>query len=332
MPREQLMGHFFRALDRLVPIAQRAGTSLYVENMSFAFLPAIDELLAALDTYGNDDLGIVYDVANAWFIREDIAEGLRKCARRLRLVHYSDTGRSIYRHDAVGLGTVPFAVVPPVLAEIGHRGRPMLETSRPSPTGRSRKASRSCLRSDTAGRVHPDAPGAWRGVSRPRVAGYSVRGRNARQTQHERASGRTTREGGAAPMKLPAHDRYDWSPITKRQTYAWPGDKRLAVYFCNNIEYFAFGAGLGSDSATGTAPQSQRNYAWRDYGNRVGIWRLFDLFDELACPLAHNINAVVLDRHPEIGERMLARGDEFVATAAATRSARATCGRRPRPR
>jgi len=114
-------------------------------------------------------------------------------------------------------------------------------------------------------------------------------------------------------MKLPAHDRYDWSPITKRQTYAWPGDKRLAVYFCNNIEYFAFGAGLGSDSATGTAPQSQRNYAWRDYGNRVGIWRLFDLFDELACPLAHNINAVVLDHHPEIGERMLARGDEFVA-------------------
>jgi peptidoglycan/xylan/chitin deacetylase (PgdA/CDA1 family) len=114
-------------------------------------------------------------------------------------------------------------------------------------------------------------------------------------------------------MKLPAHDRYDWSPITKRQTYAWPGDKRLAVYFCNNIEYFAFGAGLGSDSATGAAPQTQRNYAWRDYGNRVGIWRLFDLFDELACPLAHNINAVVLDHHPEIGERMLARGDEFVA-------------------
>ncbi len=133
MPREQLMGHFFRALDRLVPIAQRAGTSLYVENMSFAFLPAIDELLAALDTYGNDDLGIVYDVANAWFIREDIAEGLRKCARRLRLVHYSDTGQSIYRHDAVGLGTVPFAVVPPVLAEIGHRGRPMLEIIAPEP-------------------------------------------------------------------------------------------------------------------------------------------------------------------------------------------------------
>ena len=80
-------------------------------------------------------------------------------------------------------------------------------------------------------------------------------------------------------MKLPTHNRYDYVPITKRADYTWPGGKRLAVYFCNNIEYFAFGAGLGSDSATGTAPQSQRNYAWRDYSNRVGVWRMFDLFD-----------------------------------------------------
>jgi sugar phosphate isomerase/epimerase len=131
MPRERLMGHFYRALDRLVPVAQRAGTSLWIENMPFAFLPAIDELMAALDTYGNDDLGIVYDVANAWFIKEDIAAGLRKCARRLRLVHYSDTGHGVYRHDAVGLGTLPFAIPLPVLSEIGHNGLPMLEIVAP---------------------------------------------------------------------------------------------------------------------------------------------------------------------------------------------------------
>ncbi|MGE0701348.1 MAG: polysaccharide deacetylase family protein [Hyphomicrobiaceae bacterium] len=114
-------------------------------------------------------------------------------------------------------------------------------------------------------------------------------------------------------MKLPAHDRYDYVPITKRQDYTWPGGKRLAVYFCNNIEYFAFGSGLGSDSAVAGAPQTQRNYAWRDYGNRVGIWRMFDLFDELQCPLTHNLNSLILDHHPAIGERMLSRGDEFVA-------------------
>ena len=113
-------------------------------------------------------------------------------------------------------------------------------------------------------------------------------------------------------MKLPAHDRYDYVPLPKRQLYTWPDGKRLAVYFANNIEYFAFRAGIGSDSAVQGAPQTQRNYAWRDYGNRVGIWRMFDLFDELDLPLAHNIHASILTHHPEIGERMLARGDEFV--------------------
>ena len=114
-------------------------------------------------------------------------------------------------------------------------------------------------------------------------------------------------------MKLPAHTRYDYVPITRRRDYTWPGGKRLAVYFCNNIEYFAFGAGQGSDSAVQGAPQTQRNYAWRDYGNRVGIWRMFDLFDDCDAPLAHNLNSMILEHHPEIGERMLKRGDEFVA-------------------
>jgi L-ribulose-5-phosphate 3-epimerase len=129
MPRERLIGHFYRALDRLAPLAEKAGTQLYLENMPFAFLPGIDELLAALDRYGRKDIALIYDVANGWFIKEDIAEALRKCARsgRLKLVHYSDTGHSVYRHDAVGLGTVPFALVPPVLKEIGHAERPMLE-------------------------------------------------------------------------------------------------------------------------------------------------------------------------------------------------------------
>ena len=59
-------------------------------------------------------------------------------------------------------------------------------------------------------------------------------------------------------MKLPSHNRYDYVPITERAEYTWPDGKRLAVYFCNNIEYFAFGTGLGSDSAVQGAPQTQR--------------------------------------------------------------------------
>ena len=56
-------------------------------------------------------------------------------------------------------------------------------------------------------------------------------------------------------MKLPAHSRYDYVPITKRPAYDWPEGKRLAVTFNNNIEHFAFGAGLGSDSTGAPAPR-----------------------------------------------------------------------------
>src|SRR6201996_8593846 len=90
-------------------------------------------------------------------------------------------------------------------------------------------------------------------------------------------------------MKLPAHNRYDYIPIHRRPQYEWPGGARLAVTFNNNIEHFAFGAGLGSDSTGAATPQSQRNYAWRDYGNRVGLWYYFDLLDEFALPGAHNV-------------------------------------------
>src|SRR5271169_3506231 len=74
---------------------------------------------------------------------------------------------------------------------------------------------------------------------------------------------------GGKPVKLPAHNRYDYVPIHKRPQYEWPEGARLAVAFCNNIEYFAFGAGLGADPSGTPTPQSYRNYVWRDYGNRV---------------------------------------------------------------
>jgi L-ribulose-5-phosphate 3-epimerase len=126
-PRERLVGYFFAALDELVPTAERQGTQLWVENMAFAFIPDIDGLMVALDDYGNNDIGIVYDVANGHFIKEDIAQGLRRCRERLKLVHLSDTNQQLYRHDPVGLGDVPFVVVPPVLAEVGYTRMPMLE-------------------------------------------------------------------------------------------------------------------------------------------------------------------------------------------------------------
>ena len=126
-PTERLTGHFFAALERLLPLAEKAGTALWVENMPFAFLPTIEGLMGALARFGADQIGIVYDAANGHFIGEDVAGGLKACRERLRLVHLSDTDQFTYKHAAVGTGTVPFQGIPAVLAEIGHTRRPMLE-------------------------------------------------------------------------------------------------------------------------------------------------------------------------------------------------------------
>eukprot|EP01031_Cornospumella_fuschlensis_P048611 gene48611-59526_t len=112
--------------------------------------------------------------------------------------------------------------------------------------------------------------------------------------------------GEHRPMKLPAHHRYAHSAIPSRPVYDWPGGKRLALLVVNNIEHFAYRAGLGSDSTSPAPIQNQRSYAWRDYGNRVGLWNMLDMLDELGIPSAHNINSAALDACPEIGPALLA--------------------------
>ena len=114
-------------------------------------------------------------------------------------------------------------------------------------------------------------------------------------------------------MKLKAHGRYDYSAITERKDYSWPGGRRLAFCVTTNIECFAFGKGRGHDNAKHGEPQTHRNYAWRDYGNRVGIWRFFDLFDQFKLPAAHNTNSLLYDYAPQIFEAIRRRNDEIVA-------------------
>jgi sugar phosphate isomerase/epimerase len=126
-PREVLVGHFHAALDEMAPLAASAGTTLLVENMPFAFLPRIDELMRAVDAYGRDDIGIVFDVANSHFVGEDLGAALLGCAPRLKLVHLSDTDRSTYRHAPIGDGTVPFEQLPAALTAVAYDGPLVLE-------------------------------------------------------------------------------------------------------------------------------------------------------------------------------------------------------------
>ena len=126
-PRERLTDWFHQALDVLTPLAASRGTALWVENMPFAFLPRADEMMQTIEHYGDPRIGVVYDIANGVFAREDLGQGLRRVRDRLKLVHLSDTPLDVYRHAPVGTGVVPFSAVPPLLEEVGYTGPPMLE-------------------------------------------------------------------------------------------------------------------------------------------------------------------------------------------------------------
>jgi allantoinase len=111
---------------------------------------------------------------------------------------------------------------------------------------------------------------------------------------------------------LKTHGRYDYSAITKRPDYSWPGGKRLAVHLCLNAEHFSFGEGLGNDYSVPQPQPNVRSYAWRDYGNRVGAWRLLEFADAHQLPYALLINSALYDYCPELVAAYAARGDEIV--------------------
>ncbi len=114
-------------------------------------------------------------------------------------------------------------------------------------------------------------------------------------------------------MTHPHHDRYAYRPIVDRPVYDWPGGGRLAIYLGVNYEVFDFGGGLGAELAPSQTDPDVMNYAWRDYGNRVGAWRLFDLFDRLGLRTTALLNSDVLDRCPGLAEACRDRGDEIAA-------------------
>lgn len=96
-----------------------------------------------------------------------------------------------------------------------------------------------------------------------------------------------------------SHDRYPYSPITARPVYDWPGGRRLAIYVGLNLEWFSFGEGLGAELAPGGPQPDILNYAWRDYGNRVGVFRLAELFSALNWPVSLLVNSAMYEHAPE---------------------------------
>jgi peptidoglycan/xylan/chitin deacetylase (PgdA/CDA1 family) len=111
---------------------------------------------------------------------------------------------------------------------------------------------------------------------------------------------------------LASHNRYKYSGIDMRPRYRWPGGKSLALYVALNAEHFPFGSPGGIDLDRETKPWSQRSWLWREYGNRVGAWRLAALFDELKLNVGLIVNSEAYEHCPDLVARYRARGDEMI--------------------
>ncbi len=111
---------------------------------------------------------------------------------------------------------------------------------------------------------------------------------------------------------LPTHGRYGYSPITRRPDYAWRNGARLAVYVALGIEEYAFGGELTEDILAGAGHPDFVNTSWRDYGNRVGGFRLLDLLAGHGIAPAILLNTAVYDHAPDLLDAARRSGAEMV--------------------
>ncbi len=110
------------------------------------------------------------------------------------------------------------------------------------------------------------------------------------------------------------HGRYAYRAITGRPDYYWPGGKRLAVYVALGVECYAFGEGMVENLVPGgAAAHDVLNASWREYGNRVGAWRILDGMNRLGLPLTILMNSAVYQEAPSLAAAFRTSGCEIVA-------------------
>lgn len=111
---------------------------------------------------------------------------------------------------------------------------------------------------------------------------------------------------------LRTHGRYPYSSITSRRAYDWPNGTRLACYTAINVEQFPFGEGMGPELNPRHPEPDVVNYTWRDWGNRVGVWRLLEVLDEFGIPGSILLNTAIYEHCPDVAAAFRARGDEII--------------------
>ena len=96
---------------------------------------------------------------------------------------------------------------------------------------------------------------------------------------------------------------YDYSPIIDRPKIAWPNGKRVAFSVGLNVEHFEIGKPSTSIwEGTAHLRPDPLNHGWRDYGPRVGIWRMIESFDRHGIRASALLNSDVVAHYPQIIE------------------------------
>lgn len=103
--------------------------------------------------------------------------------------------------------------------------------------------------------------------------------------------------------------RYDYSPILHRPRLEWPGGARVALWLGPNVECFHMDKAL--PRVHEPLPDVQ-SYSLRDYGSRVGVFRLMEVFDRYDLRASVLLNAEVCVRHPAIIEEGNKRSWEWL--------------------
>jgi peptidoglycan/xylan/chitin deacetylase (PgdA/CDA1 family) len=107
---------------------------------------------------------------------------------------------------------------------------------------------------------------------------------------------------------------YDYSPIVSRPKLTWPNGARVAFYVGLNIEHYQVDKPSTSIfGGTAMLQPDPLNYGWRDYGVRVGIWRMMEALDRHKIRASVLLNSTVCKHYPQIIEAGKARNWAWLA-------------------
>lgn len=124
------LGWLSESLEHLLPRARQAGVRLLLENTPYCFRPTLEEMVGVVHDVGDENLAIVYDVANAAYIGEDPVAALLTHNAAIGLVHVSDTTLAEWGHDPIGTGVIDFEGLGKAIESTGKSNDVVLEIIR----------------------------------------------------------------------------------------------------------------------------------------------------------------------------------------------------------